>query len=144
MSGPFVSEEKFPIVIKYVERSLRSGLKNIKIVKDKEAEEKYKGLIKEINTQWIQPNWKQSNDLVRTCTKFDAQAGERILDWQTYRMRLLESYMTNWDIAEDGASGPQLVPCTADYMSKLNPQIAAALVDEFLSKTTMTDDEMGN
>jgi hypothetical protein len=111
------------------------------VVKTVEMEERYKGLVSELHTQWIQPNWKESNDLIRASTTWDAEAGERMLDWQKYRFLLLEHFMKSWDIVDDKEMP---VACTRENIEKLDANIAAALVDQFLSKTTLTEKEMGN
>jgi hypothetical protein len=140
MPGPFVSETAFPITVKYVESKNKAGLPIIVIVRSKDIEQRYKDQVKTITTQWIQPNWKQSNDLIRRATKFDADAGERVLDWPLYKTIILETFMKEWDIELNG----KLVPCIPENIAQLDTNIASALVDEFLVKTTPSEQELGN
>ena len=140
MGGPFVSDEMFDIVVKYVEKKLKSGHTGVVVVRDLETEQRYKGLVKEIHTQWVQPNWMTSNDMIRTATRFDAEAGTRLIDWPLYRTLLLEKCMKQWDVVDE-ASKP--VPCTKENIARLDPNIGAALVDDFLAKTTPTEKELG-
>lgn len=141
MAGPFVNEELFDLKIKYIEKKLKSGHTGCVIVSDKETELKYKDHIKEIHTMWLQPNWKQSNDVIRKATKVDADTGIRGVDWPYYRTLLLENFMKTWDIAgEDGKT----VPCIPENIAKLDPVIAGALVEEFLGKTSPSEEELKN
>lgn len=152
MSGPFVSDERFAIVVKYIEKKLPNGMDSVIIVDTKEMEERYQGTVKEVHTQWTQPNWIETNKLIRRATAFDPMAGRKEMDWTLYRQFLLEQYMRSWDITmpgkvsvSDGAvSEPVPVPCTPENINKLNPAIAAALVEEFVSKTSMPEDDLGN
>lgn len=145
MAGPFVSDELFPITIKYVEKKTKAGLGTCMVVRGKEMEQRYKDNAKEINTQWRIPNWKESQDLVRQCYRWDQIAGEKILDWNLYRMKCLDTYMVAWDVTMPNPNGgEQSVPCTPANVAKLQPLIASALVDEFMLKTSPTDEDMGN
>lgn len=145
MSGPFVSDEMMPISVKYVEQKLSSGFTNIIIVQDEKAEKKYSDRIKTINTQWKIPNWKESNDLARQCYRWDPIAGEKILDWNLYRMSILDTYMQFWDVSIPGPNGgDQSVPCTPENISKLQPAIGDALVGQFMQSMSPSDEEMGN
>ena len=145
MAGPFVSDEMFPIVIKYVEKNSKLGMTSVLILKGEEMEQRYKGSAKTINTQWALPNWKESNDLVRGCYRWDNIAGEKILDWSLYRMKVLDTYMRNCDIKSPGQNGEETsIPCTPEYISKLQPSIAGALVDEFMAKTSPSEEDLGN
>jgi len=139
--GPFVSQTSFPIVVKYIEKENKAGLPLIVIVKSEEIEKRYKDQIKTITTIWTLPNWKQSNELIRKATKFDADAGERRLDWQMYRGLLLETFMKEWDIK--GSDG-KVVPCDKQFIDQLDVNVAATLIDEFLLKTSPSEDELGN
>lgn len=139
--SPFATGARFPIVIKYVEKTLPSGLTTVVVVKTAEMEERFKGSVFELQTQWVQPNWKESNDLIRASTTWDSEAGERMLDWQKYRFLLLEHFMKSWDVKDEKG---QAVPCVKENIEKLDANIAAALVDEFLKKTTLTEKEVGN
>ncbi len=145
MSNPFVSEERFAVVVKYVDKTLKSGLTTILVIDKQEDEERYKGNINKIHTQWVQPNWKESNELSKQCTRWEPMAGERTFDWSTYRMALLEKYMKSWDISTKGPEGStQPIPCTPDNIGKLDPNIASALIDGFMGKTMPTDKDLGN
>jgi hypothetical protein len=147
MPGPFASNERFEIAVKYIEKSLPSGLNKVIVVgeKDKEAQERYKDKVKVIHTQWTLMNWKESNDLIRQATYFDAMAGRRELDWVAYRQLMLDNCMKSWDITEKGADGKESsVPCTKENISRLDPNIATALVQAFVERTSVSDEEMGN
>ena len=134
--GLFVSEDLFDIVVKYREVKTKMGVKSVSVIRDKDTELRYKDFVMELHTQWAAPNWKQSNDLIRQATKWDTDAGQRVIDWPLYRSTLMETCMKTWDIKD--------VPCIKDNMAKLDPNIAAALVDEFLGRTTPTEEELGN
>ncbi len=140
MAGPFTSDELFPIVVKYTEKKLKSGNTGILIVKGEDMELRYKGCISEMQTQWAMPNWKQSNDLLRKATVFDSNAGEKMLDWPTYRSLLVENFMRSWDVTDEKGNP---IPCTPDNVAKLDPSIAAALVEGFLAKTTVSEKDLG-
>jgi hypothetical protein len=139
--GPFVTETMFPISVKYIEKKNKAGLPIIMVVKDPEIEAKYKDHIKTINTMWLQPNWKQSNDVIRKATQFVPEVGDRRLNWQMYRGLLLETFMKEWDIKDkDGKT----VPCDKASIDNLDVNIAAALIDAFQAKTSPSEDDLGN
>lgn len=145
MSNPFISDNRFEVTIKYVEKETKGGLSATMVVSDKETEERYKGSINEIHTQWVQPNWKESNELSRQCTRWDPIAGERLFDWNSYRIALVERYMKSWDISLKNDKGEDVpVPCTKENIDKLDPNIASALIDAFLNKTTPSEEKLGN
>lgn len=145
MGGLFVSDEMFEIVIKYVEKTLPNGMSTVVIVDNPEMEGRYEGNVKEVRTQWVQPNWIETNKLIRRATVFDQMAGRKEMDWTLYRQYLLEQYMKKWDVQAPGPDGKEApIPCTAENINKLNPSIAAALVEEFVNRTSMPEDELGN
>jgi hypothetical protein len=146
MSGPFASNERFEIPIKYVEKKLPSGLTKVIVIdkKDDETQERYKDQVKVIHTQWALMNWKETNDLIRQATYFDSIAGRRELDWVMYRQIMLENCMKSWDITEKVDGKDISVPCTKENIARLDANVATALVQEFIEKTSMSDEELGN
>jgi len=130
----------FEIKVKYVETTLKNGKKSVVVLKDEEAAKRHAGSLIEITTQWTQPNWKQSQDMIRAATSFDHIAGDRVTDWNFYRAMLLENCMKMWDIK----IGDQAVPCTVQNISRLDPSVAYALVSEFIAKTQPSEDELKN
>jgi len=145
MPGPFVSEDRFEIVVKYIEKKLASGGTSCVVVNNKEMEERYGAAVKQIHTQWIQPNWQETNDLIRKSTVPDPYTGQRQMDWTIYRQSLLEKYMKSWDISIPGADGKDMVvPCIPENINRLDPAIASSLVEEFVNRTTISDDELKN
>jgi hypothetical protein len=151
MGGPFVSNEQFEVVVKYVEKKSKSGLPSVMLIVSEEQEKRYGDSVKKISTQWCQPNWKESNQLSRECTYFDHIAGEKLFDWGMYKAKLLETYMKAWDITTDGAEKDAdgkfrqvNVPCIPEYVHKLDPSIAGALIDGFFSKTQPSEEKLGN
>ena len=142
MPGPFASEELFPVVVKYAEVKVpKSGLMSIVVIRTDEMAQRYKDAVREINTQWVTPNWTENNDLLRSSTRWDREAGERVLDWTTYRAMVLEKFMRTWDIKDDKGVG---VPCTKEYINKLDPNIGAALAEGFLAKISVSERDLGN
>jgi hypothetical protein len=147
MPGPFASNERFEISIRYIEKSLPSGLNKVVVIeeKDQEAQERYKDKVKVIHTQWAMMNWKETNELIRQATYFDTMAGRRELDWVTYRQLMLENCMKSWDITEKGTDGKEVsVPCTKENIFRLDPNIATALVQQFVERTSLSDEDLGN
>jgi hypothetical protein len=139
--GVLVSKKLFPIVIKYVELTLKNGQTGIFVIKTNEQEKKYAGRIKEMHTQWRQPNWKESNDLFKGSLQWDAYKGEREIDPITYRSMTLEENLKHWDVIDDDGKP---VPCTKENMWKLDVNIAAALIDAFNAHTIPNEDELKN
>jgi hypothetical protein len=133
----------FDIVLEYVHAPLKNGLFGIVVLKEKDEEtrKRYAGSIQEIHSQWVMPNWKQSNDMLRRATRWDSDAGQRVLDWPTYRSLIMENFMRMWDIKDEQGGA---VPCVKDNMERLDPNIAASLVEKFLSKTSVTEKDLGN
>jgi len=147
MAGPFASNDRFEIAIKYVEKKLSSGLTKVIIIgnKDEESLERYKDQVKVIHTQWAMMNWQETNSLIRQATYFDSMAGRRELDWVMYRQLMLENCMKSWDITEKAADGKETsVPCTKENVARLDPNVATALVQDFVEKTSMSDEDLGN
>ena len=140
MASPFVSEELFPIVVKWVEVKTKGGATGTMIIKDKESEERYKGTFNELQTQWVIPNWKQSSSLLARSYQTDPVSGEMRFMWATYRSLILDNFMRSWD-AQDDNKKP--VPCTPDNIARLDPAIAGALVEGFLAKTNVSEKELG-
>lgn len=146
MSALFASDELFEISIKYIELKTKSGLMTVKVLDmkkdaDKQLLEKRASDVRELSTQWVQPSWKQSNELMRKCTVFDPYVGRRDVDWPTYRALVLETYMKKWNASEDSGKP---IPCVKDNIDKLETTVAVALVDEFFNKTSITEEELGN
>jgi hypothetical protein len=134
----------FDVVVEYAQAQLKSGLKGIIVFKEKDDEARQKiakESIEALHTQWVMPNWKQSNEMLRVSTKWDGEAGQRVLDWATYRSQIMENFMRMWDVKDDKGAP---VPCTRENMDKLDPSIASALVERFLAKTTVTEKDLGN
>jgi hypothetical protein len=140
MAGPFVTTDLFEIKICYVEKQMKSGHTGCVVLNTDEAKLKYKDQVKEISTQWSSMNWRQSNDLIRKATKVDADTGIRGVDWPYYRSLLMESCLKAWDIQ---GSDSKTVPCINDNIGKLDPNIASAMVEEYLAKTTPSEKELG-
>ena len=148
--GLFAKTDLFEIQIKYVLVKSKGGIETIRVIDDttekgKDEEASLGDRVLTLHTYWISPNWKQSNDLLRKCMKYDPEAGKRELDWALYRSFLIESFMQKWDAAEEDAEGEsQAVPCSRENVERLDAQIAVALVDRFLERTTVSEDDLGN
>ena len=140
MSSPFASEERFPIVVKWSEVTTKSGATGNLIIRDKEQEERYKGTISELQTQWVTPNWKQSSNVLASSYQSDPQTGELRFVWSLYRSLILDNFMRSWDATGEDEKP---VPCTPENISKLDPAIAAALVEGFLAKTNVSEKDLG-
>jgi hypothetical protein len=145
----FASEEMFEIGVKYMPIKTKGGMETIRVFdektdKGKEEIQRYGAKILTLHTQWVSPNWKQSNELLRKCLKYDPESGRRDLDWPLYRAALLETFMRAWDatMAKDGGEAP--VPCTKEFIDKLDAQVAVALVDKFLERTSVSEQDLGN
>ena len=140
MSTLFVTSDLFPISVRFVRRKLKSGLTGLTIVENDEAAAKYGDQLEQLVTQWQQPNWKQQNDCIRSATYFDKNSGAREVDWPLYRQHLMETFMKSWDVSEEGKS----VTCEPSNMNRLDPGIAGYLVDQFLTKVSITEEDLGN
>jgi len=136
-----VSTKLFPIDIKYAEVKLKNGLDGIILVKGEEMEKKYEGRTKELHTQWLQPNWKEHTDIIRESMVWDAFKGERQMDFQLYRSLCIERFLKVWDIIDDAGSP---VPCENKAIAQLEYNMANALIDHFISKSTPTESDLKN
>jgi hypothetical protein len=148
MAGVFASGDYFEVFIKYVNLKTASGIEVVKVIdetteKGKQEVEKYGDKIQCLRTQWVAPNWKQSNELLRKCMRYDPESGKRELDWPLYRAMLIEMFMKKWDITmtEGGKEVP--VPLTRENVDRLDAQVAVSLVDKFIERTNVTEDELG-
>jgi hypothetical protein len=148
--GLFAKTDLFEIPVKYVLVKSKGGVETVKVIdesteKGKEELDNLGDRVLTLLTYWISPNWKQSNDLLRKCMKYDPESGKRDLDWALYRAFLIESFMRKWNATEEGEEGKEEpVKCSKDNVERLDAQIAVALVDRFLERTTVTEDDLGN
>lgn len=143
MSSPFVTGERFPISVKYTTKKLGSGIIGVVVLKNDEEVKKAEAAgkkIEQINTQWQQANWKQSHELIRAATIWDPMAGERTMDYQKYRYIILENQMVGWDVKNEQGD---IIPLSKENVGLLAPSVASALVDGYLSSTSMAEKEMG-
>ena len=138
--GLLVSSKLFPIEVRYVELPLKSGGTTCLVIKDAEQEKKYEGRIKTLSTQWAQPNFKESNDLLREATIYDPYKGERDIDWYLYRGLSLEKFVRAWDLTEDDKP----VPCTKENIARLDVNIATALIQAFDARNMISEEELKN
>lgn len=136
-----VSSNLFPIDVKYAEVKLKNGLTGVILIRDEEQEKKYEGKMKELHTQWVQPNWKQHTEIIRESMVWDQFKGERQMDFQTYRGLCIERFLKSWDIVND-AGVP--VPCTKDTIAQLEYNMANALIDQFIAKSVPTEQDLKN
>ncbi len=136
-----VSTNLFPIDIKYVEVKLKNGLDGIILIKDEADEKKYEGRIKELHTQWLQPNWKEHTDIIRESMVWDAFKGERQMDFQTYRTLCIERFLKVWDILDDAGKPVQ---CEKKSIAQLEYNMANYLIDQFISKSVPTESDLKN
>lgn len=144
--GIFASDDFFSIVVKYVIVKTKGGSETVKVFdeskkEDKESMEKFGGKVKSLTTNWTIPNWKQSNELLRKCMRYDAEAGKKELDWPLYRALIIETFMKNWDATDDSGN---TVKCSKESIDKLDTSVAVSLVDKFLDRTTITEQDLGN
>lgn len=148
MAGVFASGEYFEVFIKYVNLKTASGIEVVKVIDDstekgKQEVEKYGDKVQSLRTQWVSPNWKQSNELLRKCMKYDPESGKRELDWPLYRAMLIEMFMKKWDITTDEGGKEAPVPLSRENIDRLDAQVAVALVDKFIERTNVSEEEMG-
>ena len=135
-----VTEQLFPITIKYVDVPLKNGLNGVFIIDTPEKEAKYKERLKELGTQWVRPSFKQMNDLIREATVTDPYKADRDLDPFIYRALVLEKFLRHWDIQEDGRP----VPCNPENIGRLDPVVATALIDGFNKHNVPTEEFLKN
>jgi hypothetical protein len=140
MANPFVTEELFPIVVKWTEVKTKGGVMANMIIRDKATEDRYKGSVNELQTQWAKPNWKHSSSVLAKAYQADPITGELKFIWAIYRSLVMDNFMRQWD-ATDSDGKP--VPCTSENTAMLDPAIAAELVQTFLSKTNVSEKELG-
>lgn len=138
--GLLVTEQLFPITIKYIEVPLKSGQSGIFVIDTPEKEKKYEGRIKEFNTQWIRPSFKQMNDLIKEAMVTDMFKGERELDPFIYRALLLEKFLRIWDIQEEGKP----IPCNPENIGKLDPTVAQTLIEAFNKYNVPSEEHLKN
>lgn len=142
----FVSNERFEIIVKYLDVKSKSGLTRCRVIdeskkEDKELLEKHKEKVKELHTSWELANFKQMYETSSKCHKFDYESGRRELDWLLYKTMIIESYMKGWDAADESGKP---VACTKENIEKLDPDIANTLIDRFFDKASITEEELGN
>jgi len=139
--SPFTNSDLFEIEVKFVEITLKSGLKGILVIKNKAQEEKHKDKITSVRTQWAQPNWKENWKLSEESHVFQEAMGEKRFDYQLYRRNILERFLKIWDIIDE-KNMP--IPVNEENINKLDPNIASYMIDEWLKKTNPSDVDLGN
>lgn len=142
----FVPNERFEIIIKYLDVKSKSGLTRCKVIdeakkEDKAILDKHKDKVKELHTSWELANFKQMYETSKQCHKFDFDSGRKELDWLSYKAQIIETYMKGWDASDDSGKP---VPCTKENIEKLDPDVANGLIDAFFNKTSITEEELGN
>ena len=85
--------------------------------------------------------WKQHNDIQRAATVNRGPGLGSDLDWVLYKERKLFAVLTGWD-AKDGEG--KKIPVTEANISKLSPQVAEILLQEFDKATIMGSDDRKN
>lgn len=141
MPIPFASRDLFEIILKYVEVENKAGLTIPFILRTPEQEEKYKDRTKTIRTQWKQPGWKESQDLIRDSQVMDDMTGNKEVDMRTYRNHVLHRMLKSWDVCDE-AGKP--IPLTAEVVDSLDPNIAMFFADAWLTRTSVTETDLGN
>lgn len=148
--GVFAKTDLFEIEVNYALVESKGGVEIVKVIDDttekgKEDLDRLGDRILTLHTFWISPNWKQSNDLMRKCMAYDREVGRKELDWALYRAYLIDSFMRKWDATDTDDDGNEVqVPCTPENVERLDAQIAVALVDRFLERTTVSEEDLGN
>lgn len=143
--GLFASDEQFEIKIHYISVKSKNGVETIRVLDErtergKDEVRSFGSKVETLHTMWVSPGWKQSNDMLRKCMRYDPESGKKELDWPLYRALILESFMKSWDAKDDGKP----VECSKDNIDRLDAQIAAALVDRFIDRTTVSEEDLGN
>jgi hypothetical protein len=138
-----VSDDLININIRYVEKKTKGGQVVPAVIgdDDEETAQRYGDAVRQISTMWTQPTWKENNEIRRQCSKWDPQAGGKLLDWPLYERTVLEKFMRKWDIVDDDGNP---IPCTQDNINNLQPAIAMALLAAFWDKSTLSEEEVGN
>jgi len=148
MAGVFASGDFFEVCVKYVVLKTASGIDVVKVIDDatekgKADLERYGERVQSLRTQWVSPNWKQSNELLRKCMRYDAESGKRELDWPLYRALLIEMFMKKWDATTTEGGKEIPVPVSRENVDRLDAQVAVALVDKFIERTNVSEEELG-
>ena len=140
----FAPKDLFEVQIRYVMVKSR-GVEAVRVLEeDEKGKEEIKKLgdrVEILSTMWVVPSWKESNEILSKCMKWDEYAGKKDLDWPTYRALLIETYLKNWDAKDE--AGEKVEPTKAN-IDRLDAQIGIALVDRFLDKTDISQEELGN
>lgn len=135
-----VGEQLFPITIRYIDVPLKNNLNGVFIIDTPEKGKKYEGKIKEMNTQWVRPGFKQMNDLIMESSVTDPYKGGKDVDPFIYRALILEKFLRHWDIEEEGKA----IPCTPENIGKLDPIVAQALIEAFNKHNVPTEEYLKN
>ena len=140
----FASDDFFEISLKYIEKTTNSGLKVPYILNPEKESDKLilqdkQDQVQTLSTQWVHLKWKEQNEIRRKCTMMGMD-GHRHVDYPMYQALILETAMRRWDIEENGKK----IPCTKEFIGKLDPQIAIYLVEEYFLKTQITETDLGN
>lgn len=144
--GVFAACEQFDIVVKYMSVKLKSGVMSVKVFnpEDKEDQklmEKYADRVQELNTIWEHPNFKTSNDMAKQCMVMDPYTGKREVELSTYRSTVLQTCLKGWDACDDD---DKPVPCTIEFINKLDFNIALELTNQYFDRTTISEEEAKN
>lgn len=136
-----VSQDLFPIDVKYAELKLKSGHVGCFVIDNAEAEQKYADKIKVLHTQWKMPTWKETNDLIRESTEMDMATGDRQVNVEKWQGIAIERFMKAWDVV--GPDG-KTMPCTPQNIEMLDPNVFRSLMSQFMARNTPSEEDLKN
>ncbi len=143
----FTDQKTIDIVLHYVSYKVKKDGNYIPVLKVLEDEEllqyqnsdKFKNKIKVIKTTWATVSWAINQEIVKAAMKFNYQTNQNELDIPAFRDMRLKKLLLDWDF-KDKTGNP--VPRTNENISKLNSDLANALLNKYENITNISPEQL--
>lgn len=143
----FTDQKTIDIVLHYVSYKVKKDGNYIPVLKVLEDEEllqyqnsdKFKTKIKTIKTTWSTVSWAINSEITKSSIKFNYQTNQNELDIPAFRDMRLKKLLLDWDL-KDKNGNP--VPKTNENISKLNSDLANALLNKYENITNISSEQL--
>jgi hypothetical protein len=124
-------EEFVTIVLHFEHHTNRHGVRQYKILSEKEAKDALANGSKNIDsitTKWTMPTWNSNSYILRSSTYYNPTEGTNKIDWSKYQDNLFKTCLREWDLIGDD---DKPIPVNNDTIGSLPAIIAAALLEKY-------------
>jgi len=134
--------ELIEIRLYYHYKTNDAGVRIVRALDDEQAEkmledELQKNEVQSINTRWKQANWREQNQLLKSCQKTNPTTGLAEIEWAAYRDTRIKSMLVEWDLEDGGRP----VPLNPEMIDRLPADIVLKLFDKYEEATGLDKEE---